>query len=241
MKSLALLFSLLVACGSPAKKEIVVAAASDLTNALPELASAYTQKTGVNVTPTLGASKQLATQIDQGAPFEVFMSANIKFVDDVIGKGKCDGATKAVYARGHLALWVKEGTANAPKTLADLKDARFAHIAIANPETAPYGAAAKAALEKSGVWADVEARVVRGENIRQTLQLAESGNAEVAIVSRSLAIGSKGAWVDIDEGLHAPIEQALVVCGANANARAFAAFVMSDEGQGILARWGLAK
>jgi len=232
---------LLAACGGQGRREVVVAAASDLTNALPELASAYYAKTGVTILPTFGASKLLATQIEQGAPFMVFMSANAAFVDDVVRSGRCDGATRALYARGHLALWARAGTTNPPRSLAELSDARFVHIAIANPETAPYGAAAQAALEHAGVWDQVAPRVVRGENIRQALQLAESGNADVAIVSRSLVIGAHGTSVDVDEALLAPIDQALVVCGPSADARAFVGWVNGAEGQGILSRWGLGR
>lgn len=240
MRGLVLLLWALTACGASNKPKLVVAAASDLTNALPELASAFFQQTGVEVVPTFGASKLLATQIEQGAPFQVFLSANIKFVDDVVSQGKCDGASKSIYARGHLALWSRAAD-TAPKSLAELADPRFVHVAIANPDTAPYGAAAKQALETAGVWPQVEGKIVRGENIRQTLQLAESGNVEAAIVSRSLAIGSKGSWVDVDEKLHDPIEQALVVCRGDDTAKAFAAFVSGPEGQAILGRWGLGR
>ncbi|MFO0749328.1 MAG: molybdate ABC transporter substrate-binding protein [Myxococcota bacterium] len=207
-----------------------------LTDALGELGAAFQAKTGIEVAPTFGASKLLATQINQGAPFDLFMSADVKQIDAVIAEGGCDAGSKALYGRGHLVIWTRDGGVKGAESLAELADARFRRIAIANPDTAPYGAAARAALEKAGLWSELEARIVKGENLRQALQMAESGNADVAIVSRSLAIGSKGVWHPIDDALHAPIEQALVVCHGG---KALADFILGPEGQAILARWGL--
>jgi molybdate transport system substrate-binding protein len=140
-------------------------------------------------------------------------------------------------------VWSRKDARRAPpKSLADLAEARFLHIAIANPETAPYGLAAKQALTTAGLWEKVAKHLAYGENVRQTLQLAETGNADVAIVAQSLATPSTGTWFIVDEKLHAPLEQALVVCTRGGNrpgAEAFARFVTSPKGVEILRRYGL--
>jgi molybdate transport system substrate-binding protein len=244
-RALALAMGLALAACSRPPDRLVVAAASDLTQALPELAAAFQAQTGVEVAPSFGASKLLALQILEGAPFDLFLSADTALVDDVVARGRCDAATRATYGRGHLVMWVRDGAA--PRDLASLVGADVRHIAIANPETAPYGAAARQALERAGVWERVADRVVNGENVRQALQFVESGNADVALVARALVIGQRGAWTPVPAALHAPLVQSLVVCGARgadgglgrASARAFAQFVTGPEGQAILARWGL--
>ncbi|MDB4975836.1 MAG: Molybdenum transporter, periplasmic molybdenum-binding protein ModA [Myxococcaceae bacterium] len=230
-----------------ARPPVRVAAASDLTAAFDELARQFERQSGYHVELSFGASGLLTKQLEQGAPFDMFASANVAFVDQLIAKGVCDPATKAPYARGHLVAWSKArtgpGTVEPPHTLADLREPRFRRIALANPETAPYGKAARSALERAGLWSALSERVVYAENIRQTLQFAESGNAEVALVALSLALGQKtGTYFEIDPSLHDPIDQALVVCRQGANqqgGRAFASFVNSEQGRTLMRRYGL--
>ena len=135
-----------------------------------------------------------------------------------------------------------EGRGGTELTPSALSDARFKHIAIANPEHAPYGKAAREALTRAGVWDRIARRVVYGENVQQTFELAQSGNADVAIVGLSLAIGSdKGTWAMVDESLYAAIDQALVVCkhGTNAaGARRLKAFIEAPAGRAILRKFG---
>ncbi len=224
----------------PPKKALKVAAAADLSNAFEDVAAAYRAKTGQEVKLSFGATGLLERQIAEGAPFDVFAAANVSFVDDAVKAGACFGETKSTYAFGHLVVWTKKGSA-LPANLADLADPKYAKIAIANPDHAPYGKAAKQALERAGVWDKVSSRIVYGENVRQTLQFAESGNAEVAIVALSLALGSDGSYVSV-EG-HDPIEQALVVCKGEGqplseDGKAFVAFVGSPEGRRIMRRYG---
>src|SRR5262249_23771980 len=143
--------------------------------------------------------------------FDLFAAANVSFAEDAIKAGRCDASTKALYARGHIVVWTKKG---APKaTLSDLSDARFVKIAIANPEHAPYGKAAREALQKKGIWDAVKPKLVFGENVQQALQFAQSGNADAAIVGLSLASAADGESSPIDEGDYAPLDQALVACG----------------------------
>jgi molybdate transport system substrate-binding protein len=219
-----------------------VAAASDLTRAFEELGKLFQQRTHREVVFTFGSSGLLAQQIHNGAPFDMFAAANVAFVDQLAQSGDCDKATRAPYARGRIAIWTPRSLGAPPPTLAALADARYKRIAIANPEHAPYGKAAKQALDKLGLWTALEPRIVYGENIRQTQQFAQSGNAEAAIVALSLVIDDPtGAYTLIDDALHAPIDQALIACTHGkdfAGGRAFADFVKSPEGRAVMQRYG---
>jgi molybdate transport system substrate-binding protein len=233
-------------CGSDAppanNKQVRVHAASDLAKAFEEVAATFTARTGIEPVLTFGSSGLIARQVKEGAPIDLYASANVKFVDDVIAAGKCDAATKTMYARGRIVIWTKEGGVAPPAKLEDLADPRFASIAIASPDHAPYGKAAKEALEKVGIWATVEPRIKYGENISQTFQFAQTGNVEAAIVALSLSIVTKGGVsIAVPAELHAPIDQALVACGSgpgHANAKAFAEYVGSPEGRAIMMKYG---
>ena len=232
---------LLLACQSKAKPPLRVAAAADLARAFTLITPAFAAHNPVELKLTLGSTGLLARQIEQGAPFDLFLAANVSYVTQVVSAGACDGATVASYARGRLVIWQKGADAR-ELTVASLAAPRFQHIAIANPEHAPYGKAARDALTQAGVWDQVVGRVVYGENVQQALELAASGNADVAIVSLSLAIGSQqGSWSWIDEALHAPIEQALVVCKHGTNralAAELASFLKGPDGRAILKKYG---
>ena len=233
------------ASGDGARKgePLRVAAAADLALAFKEVGAAFEKQSGKRVDFSFGSTGLLAKQIAEGAPFDVFAAANVSFVDDVVREGACLGETKALYARGRIVMWSKDPWA-LPKDIKDLEDPKYAKVAIANPEHAPYGRAAREALTKAGSWAAVEPRAVYGENVQQTLMFARSGNAEVAIVALSLAVTSPGNYTPIDPSLHAPLDQALVVCkggskGAKTNeARAFVDYVGSDAGRAIMRRFG---
>lgn len=232
--------------GSPASAKpsaIKVAAAADLAFAFKEVGAAFEQKTGKKATFTFGSTGQLAKQISEGAPYDVFAAANVSFVDDVVKAGACDPSTKAMYARGRIVVWTKKSSGIAAATaITDLTDARFVKIAIANPEHAPYGRAAKEAMEAAGIWDAVKPKIVYGENVQQTLQFAQTGNTEAAIAALSLAtVTEDGAYLPIDESLHKPIDQALVICKRGTNAevgREFTAFVNSPDGRAIMRRYG---
>jgi molybdate transport system substrate-binding protein len=225
-------------------EKIKVAAASDLAVAFKEVGAAYEKATGNTVVFSFGSTGLLEKQLEEGAPFDVFAAANVSFVDDAVKAGACDGSTRAMYARGRLVLWWrKDATVAPPKSVADLTDARFAKIAVANPAHAPYGKAAVEALTRAGVYDQVKARLVYGENIQQTFQFAQSQNAEVAFVALSLALATPtGNYLAVPEELHAPIDQALVVCGKEPArlkaARAFVSFVASPAGRAIMRRYG---
>src|SRR6478609_756721 len=170
---------------SEAPQPLLVAAAADLSVAFEEMGKLYESRTGQHVTFSFGASGALAKQLREGAPFDLFAAANSAFVDGAVQAGACDGSTKARYALGHLVVWSKKSGSEL-HTLAELTNREIEHIAIANPEHAPYGKAAKEALVSAELWAKLESKIVQAENVRQALQFAESGNADVAIVARSL-------------------------------------------------------
>lgn len=220
--------------------EITVAAASDLRPAFEELAAAFEEDTGTKVTLSFGSSGQLREQIINGAPFDLFASANVEFVDEVIKAGRGVASTKADYALGRIVLWSPPGL-QLPTSIEQLTDERYRRIAIANPDHAPYGLAAKQALESAQVWAAVEPRLVYGENISDTFRIAQSGNAEVGIVALSLAIANGGEYSLIPAELHKPLEQALVVTSEGPRGEAatrFANFIGSPEGRKVMVRYG---
>jgi len=245
MRSLvALLVSLALgpACSpKPAERKLRIAAAADLAHAFVDLAKDFQNKTGIVVEVEYGASGLLAKQIEQGAPFALFAAANRDYVDQVIKAGKCDGTTARSYARGRLVVWTRAGTAP-PATLAELADPRFRKIAIANPDHAPYGKAAKQALEAAGVWPQIQDRVVLGENVQATMVYARDGNADAALVAQSLAaVTEGGAALPVDPALHAPLDQAMVVCGtgdAVDAAKQFETFIGSREAREVMTHYG---
>jgi molybdate transport system substrate-binding protein len=220
-----------------------VAAAADLALAFKDVGNAYEKKTGEKVIFSFGSTGLLEKQIVEGAPFDVFAAANISFADDAIKAGVCSADSKSLYARGRIVMWWrKDGGFAPPKSIGDLADKRFVKIAIANPAHAPYGMAAQQALHKIGVWPQVQPKLVFGENVQQTLQFAQSGNAEIAIVALSLAVINDGSYQLVPDELYGAIDQALVVCGHDAertkSARAFTAFVNSPEGRVIMKKYG---
>jgi molybdate transport system substrate-binding protein len=244
MKRGALISLLLLALSCKARSEpLRVAAAADLGQAFAQLGPAFSAQssTPTDLKLTIGSTGLLARQLLQGAPFDLFLAANVSYAEQAVKAGACDGQSLATYARGRLVIWVK-GAGGAELTLSSLADARFQHIAIANPEHAPYGKAARDALSRAGIWGRVSERMVYGENVQQTFELAKSGNADVAIIGLSLAFGTvDGSWAVVDDALHEPIDQALVVCnnGTNrAGARRLKTFLEGPEGRAILRRFG---
>ncbi|MGH7297022.1 MAG: molybdate ABC transporter substrate-binding protein [Polyangiaceae bacterium] len=219
-----------------------VAAASDLSFAFKDVGAAYEHRTGAKVVFSFGATGLLAKQMAEGAPFDVFAAANVSFADDAVAAGACLADSKATYATGHIVLFSRKDAAFHPTAVADLTDARIAKIAIANPDHAPYGRAARQAMERAGVWTTVRPKVVYGENVQQTLQFAQSGNADVAIVALSLATVTPGQSAQIPTGLYDPIDQAMVACvhgeAGQAAGRKFIQFVQSREGHDIMRKYG---
>ncbi len=235
----------LLACGcgggTSARPPLRVAAASDLQSALPVLAKQFTDQTGVELTLTFGASGQLSEQIRGGAPFDVFLAANQSFVSDLAREGLIRPESVKPYARGSLVLVVHRESGGSMTRLADLTRPEVKKIALANPESAPYGKAGKQALERAGLWAEVSPRIVQSESVRQALQFVQEGNAEAGLVGRAIADVPKVRIVEVDPGLYDPIIQGLGVVSASkrrGDAEHFATFVLGEQGQTGLARFG---
>ena len=228
---------------TPVVRELVIAAASDLRPAFESIGRMFTAKTGTKVTFSFGSSGQLAQQLINGAPYDVFASADVRYVNEVLKSGIGDRRTKATYAFGRLALWVPRGNRTAGLAVASLSGPSFKRIAIANPEHAPYGVAAKQALQSAKVYDAVSARLVYGENVSDTYRLATSGNADAALISLSLVIADdhNGNYVIVPAEAHDRLEQALVVtAGRNraAAALAFTAMVGSPSGRAVMRTFG---
>lgn len=226
--------------GGP-ERPLLVLAASGLVLAMDALVEAFEARSGVEVTPVYGSSGNLAAQIGAGAPADLFFAADDVFVDRLIEQGLVDPTSRTVYALGRLVLVVPEGRP-LPAGVGSLADRRYAVVAIANPDHAPYGRAAREALASAGVLPRVEPRLVYGDNVQHTLQFVRTGNADAGLVALALLPpDARGPHVMVEHGLHEPIRQVAGMVRATARpdeARAFLSFVGSAEGRAILSRFG---
>ena len=232
-----------------AQEAPVVAAAADLRFALAEVAEAFARDSQREVRLTFGSSGDFSRQIRQGAPFQMFLSADEQFVLDLAATGFTvdDGL---LYAVGHLAIMVPSGSPlKADGTLADLKaaldDGRLKKFAIANPEHAPYGRRAEEALRQAGVWEAIADRLVFGENAAQAAQFAIGGDTQGGIVAYSLAlsppVSKRGSYAVIPAAWHRPLRQRMaLVKGAGETARLFYRFMQTPGARVIMGRYGFA-
>jgi molybdate transport system substrate-binding protein len=244
--SLALLLAL-PARAEPPRRTLTVAAAANLKTAAEELKKGFEAgQPGVEVTLTLGASGIFFSQIQNGAPFDLFLSADRDYPAKVVAAGLAAAADERVYAFGTLVAWLPPGSALdlEKRGLAALADPAVKRIAIANPAVAPFGRATEAAFKAAGVLEAVKEKLVLGTSAGQAAQFATSGAADVAFLPLSLTFGKQlatGKVYAVPAALYAPIEQSgIVLAGAKepALARAFLAFVTGDKGRAILARYG---
>lgn len=226
---------------------ILIAGASDLQPAFTELGERFEQEVGVEVEFDFGSSGQIAQRIIEGQPVDLFASANAAFVDEVVGAGVGDPSTRSTYAFGRIVLWASAGRWADWGSLEEaVADEDVITFAIANPEHAPYGTAGRQALDATGVSDDVDDRLVLGENISDTQRLIETGNADVGIIALSLAIAADergvGRWLLLDEGLHEPLQQDLIVTATDpeqaALATRFVEYVDSEDGRDLMRRFG---
>jgi molybdate transport system substrate-binding protein len=221
--------------------EINTAAASNLSDAFNELGKQFTARTGIRVVYSFGATADLAKQIEQGAPFDIFASADVEHVESLNRQGLIVPGTAALYARGRLVLWMPAGSQITLSGIEDIRRAEVERIAIAKPDVAPYGRAAVEVLRALDLWKDVESKVIYGQNVTQTKQYVTTGNADVSFIPRSLIKEGEGRMIEVDERLHQPINQALAVIKSSTKqdaARQFAQYVLSPEGQSLLERYG---
>lgn len=227
----------------------LVAAASDLKFALDEILATFRAGTGLDVRVTYGSSGNFARQIEQGAPFDLFLSADESYVERLAQRGLTRDRG-APYAVGRIVLYVPRGSPLAPdpelRGLAQrLADGSAGRIAIANPDHAPYGRAAEQALRRLGLWEAVAPRLVLGENVVQAAQFAGSGNAEGGIIAYSLALApalrDRGTFVLLPESLHAPLRQRMVLLRrASPAALRLYEYLQAPAARAVLVRYGFA-
>jgi molybdate transport system substrate-binding protein len=225
---------------------VTVAAASDLTYAMNEISADFKQATGCAVRLSMGSSGNFLTQIENGAPFDVFFSADIAYPKKLESEGLAAPGSTYLYAVGKIVLWSKSNSGlDVSKGFAALRDPAVKKISIANPEHAPYGRAAEEALKGAGVYDAVKDRLVLGENISQAAQFVESGNAEAGIIALSLVLSpemkDKGSAWNIPDNLYAPIQQGAVVVNAAKNpqgAREFLEYIKTPATAALLERYG---
>jgi len=241
-----LIFICLIVAGQTAHagEKITIAAAADLKFALDEIVALFNKTYPADQVETIyGSSGKFQTQIRQGAPFDLYFSADIAYPRALKEEGFA-GSEVQPYAVGRIVLWSQSREAG-KMTLADLADPSIQKIAIANPKHAPYGKRAEEALRAAGVWEKVETKLVYGENVAQAAQFVQTGNAQVGIIALSLALSPEltrqGGYVLISDKLHQQLEQGFIItkrAAANSLAQAFASFMVGKEARAIMSHYG---
>jgi molybdate transport system substrate-binding protein len=239
---------MLAAAAARGADRVAVAAAANLTYVLEPLDAAFARAhPGMAAVPTLGASGNLLAQIANGAPFDLFLSADMDFPRKLVAAGGADAASLRVFAIGKLALWTTRAGLELASVPAAVRDARVRRLAVANPRTAPYGRAALEALAKLGLAEAARPKLVTGENITQTAQFVSSGNADAGFVALSLLLSpqlrGQGRWIEVPAALYAPIEQGAVLTRRGAGspaARRYLEFLAGPQAREIFGRFGYA-
>ncbi|MCS7276173.1 MAG: molybdate ABC transporter substrate-binding protein [Dehalococcoidia bacterium] len=249
---LLLLPALLLACGGDGQEEsnapgqgqqttLLVSAAANLADVLPPLLDAFRDRTGIAVQVNFGNTAQLAAQIERGAPVDLFLAADRQHVETLAAKGLVLPDTVRAYARGKLVLWTRADSGLTLSSLEELASSRVGRIAIANPDQAPYGAAARQALRRLGLWDALQGKLVIAETIQQAFQYARSGNADAAFTALSLVINEAGNRLEVPPELYDPIDQTLAVVKGTpreAAARRLADFLVGPEAAAVWQRYG---
>lgn len=242
----AIILFIVCAVSPVSAEEIAVAAASDLNFAIKEVIGEFEKQTGHRVKLSLGSSGNFYAQLQQGAPFDLYFSADIGYPKKLEEAGLTVPGSLYRYAVGRVVLWApKTSSLDVAKGLTVLREATIKKIAIANPKHAPYGRAAVAAMEHARVYADVKDRLVLGENISQAAQFIESGACDVGIIALSLAMApamkSAGHYWQIPAEAHPPLEQGAAILRQSKHqelARTFLGFLQGSQGQEIMIRYG---
>ena len=229
-----------------AAQDITVAAAADLQFAMSEIADRFQKQSGKTVKVIYGSSGNFAQQIQNGAPFDMFFSANLDYPKQLEAAGLTEPQTYYEYARGKIVLWVlNDSRLDLSSGLKTLLDPSIREIAVANPQHAPYGKAAVAALQKENIYGMVKSKFVLGENISQTATFVLSGAADAGIIALSLAVSpnlkTKGRFIEIPGADYPPITQACVILKSSKNKEAtkqFLAFLRTDAVAEALRQYG---
>jgi molybdate transport system substrate-binding protein len=229
-------FAFLLLGQDAAKPQLTIAAAANLTDVAQVLGKQFEAETGIHEVFSFGSTAQLTQQIENGAPFDLFLSADIDHVQELEGKHLLAAGSRAIYAYGILALWAPSAAVPVNR-IEDLTSQQVRVIAVAKPELAPYGAASIEALRGAGILDGVKAKIVYSDSISMAKQYGASGNADAVFTAYSLVMKERGKVIRVDEKLYSPITQALAVMAASthrAEAGKFAEFVLHGSGRGIL-------
>jgi molybdate transport system substrate-binding protein len=244
MRTVCILAVILFCAATIAAQEITVAAASDLNFALKDIARKYESETGTKVKLTFGSSGNFSAAIQNGAPYDLFFSADVQYPKALVQGGWAEAGSIYEYALGRLALWAPANSPlNVNQGMSLLGEARVRKVAVANPKHAPYGRAAVEALRAASVYDRVQPKLVLGENISQTAQFVETGNADVGVLALSLAMSPtmRGKYWLVPVNLYSPLRQAAVVVSSSKQkeaAKKFLEFVKSSEAREILKKYG---
>jgi molybdate transport system substrate-binding protein len=239
---------LLLTAASPARAgEALAAVAANFAEVMDELVPMFEQRSGHRLAATTGSTGKLYAQVAAGAPFQVLLSADAKTPERLESEGLAVAGTRFTYAIGRLALWSSDADRVGADGRSALAASDLRHIAIANPDLAPYGWAAREALQNLGLWGALQSKVVVGENIGQTHSLVATGNAQLGLIALSAVLSPRAAsrgshWV-VPQDLFTPIRQDAILLrpGAdNAAARAFLDFLKSPEARQVIERYGYA-
>ncbi len=221
--------------------EITVAAAANLTEVAQAIGSEFEAQTKIQVVFSFGSTAVLTSQIENSAPFDVFMAADAEHADKLDHEGLLVKDSNAVYAVGVLALWIPPSSKAHVNKLQDLTAQDVQVIAVANPKLAPYGAAAVETLQHAGIWDQVKAKIVYAENISMAKQYGTSKNADAVFTAYSLVLKEAGQVIQVNEALHQPIVQKMGIVARSQHmdeARKFTRFVLNGGGRDVLERYG---
>ncbi len=221
---------------APDASSVTVAAAANLTGVMNEIARDFQKQTSIRVVFSYGSTAQLAQQIEHGGPFDVFAAADTEHVDALIEKGKLRRESRAIYARGQLALWCPDRALRIER-VEDITHPAIRFVAVAQPDLAPYGRATVEALKAAGIWDQVQPKITYANSISMAKQYVSSGNAAVGFTALSLVLNERGTVLKVDSRLYQPIEQALAITVGTERleaAKRFADFVRGEHGRALL-------
>lgn len=225
---------------APVASSITVAAAANLSTVMDKIAREFENQAHTRVVFSYGSTAQLAQQIDHGGPFDVFAAADTEHVDALVEKRKLRRESRAIYARGQLALWCPDKSLAIEK-IEDVTKPAVRFVSVAQPDLAPYGRATVEALKAVGVWDKVQPKITYANNISMAKQYASSGDANIAFTAFSLVLNERGTVMKVDSRLYRPIDQALAITARTEHleaARRFADFVLGERGRALLSAGG---
>ncbi|HEY4360188.1 MAG TPA: molybdate ABC transporter substrate-binding protein [Bryobacteraceae bacterium] len=224
-----------------AGRQVTVAAAANLTDTVGAVGSEFEARTGIHPVFSFASTAELTQQIEHGAPFDVFLSADAEHVEALDREGLLAPGSRAIYAIGVLALWIPETSPAKVSGVGDLGQPGVKTIALAKPELAPYGAAAVEAMQRAGVWDRAQPKVVYANNINAAKQFGTAGNADAVFTAYSLVRNEHGQVIPLDDSLHRPLTQEAGIIAKSAHpaeARRFSDFLLKGAGREILQRFG---